>query len=550
MSLKPNGELLGEFRSNEVGRFTVVITATDGGEGHFQLEPILLDVRQLDADVPEYGPNNKGCANGGLPVDASGSLFDGKFTSCDCSKIALYVGDNCDDQCDEPDRKDAKTGRCVGDSSDRDSTTIPLVVGVLVVLFLVAVGADRFYKFRVSMRPIDFDDLNQKMIENGTIMEGQLFSDRKPRELKRSDVSLLEQVGRGAFGAVWKAMLNERGRPEYLVAAKTVLEEGAVSAAATEDLTTEATVMAQLEGHRNLVSIIGVVTSGTPLILVLSYCDHGSMLIYLRKRAVHGRVIAHQHKIDFGAQIARGMEHLSGRHFIHRDLAARNVLLTSGQSVSNLVCKVADFGLSRAGGSSGVTSDETNEVYYRSQNGILPVRWTAPEALEQLVFTHASDVWSFGIVIIEIIQDGVKPLADIKSNQGVVHHTVSGGIHPQPRECDAGESMVDFYNVACECFALSPAARPNFSGLAEVLEKLSQVGKDDGAAATDPQLSEPSVSHKHGRVSNLASAFGYGRRSTSHQARVLSSVSSPGSNSGERSSNPTLYPTNVSHYSV
>jgi predicted AlkP superfamily pyrophosphatase or phosphodiesterase len=91
------------------------------------------------------------------------------------------------------------------------------------------------------------------------------------------------------------------------------------------------------------------------------------MLDHLRKRVADGEAASAVHKLDFGAQIARGMEHLAERHFIHRDLAARNVLLTSGPSISKLVCKVADFGLSRAGDSAGKkeAADDSND-YYKS----------------------------------------------------------------------------------------------------------------------------------------------------------------------------------------
>jgi serine/threonine protein kinase len=498
VSIKSNGEILGEFSADEIGEFALIITVTDGNGGTFVLEPILLDVRQLDIKVPNFGPNNKGCENLGVPVDKSGDEFDGIFTSCDCTGIALYVGQNCDELCEIDARKDT-SGHCVSISTviqsdsatdSATSTILAVVVGALVLLMLLIAGAVRYHNFRRSMRPIDFDKLNQKLLKNGTVADAQLFSDRKPRELKRSDVVLLEQVGSGAFGAVWKAMLNESratGRPEYQVAAKTILDNGRTDtiSAATEELTTEAAVMAQLEGHRNLVSIIGVVTAGTPMILVLAYCDHGSMLNHLANRAAEGNAVPAVHKIDFGIQTARGMEHLSQRRFIHRDLASRNVLLTSGQSVSNLVCKIADFGLSRAGDRSDDNTCEdqdSREDYYKSQCCNFPVRWTAPEAMEQLKFTHASDVWSFGIVIIEIIQDGAKPFSEMKSNLGVIRHTISGGVHPKPLECEADSVMADLYNVACECFDFSPAVRPSFTELASGLEERMRLtfGRDEG----------------------------------------------------------------------
>jgi serine/threonine protein kinase len=252
------------------------------------------------------------------------------------------------------------------------------------------------------------------------------------------------------------------GPPEYQVAAKTVLKPHE-NQAATDDLLTEAMVMAQVVGHPNLVSIIGIVTSGNPYMLILSLCDHGSLLSELRKRAASGSAFVDSHKLELGGQTARGMEHLSKCHFIHRDLAARNVLLTSGVSECGLVCKVADFGLSRGG--EAEASDDDGTTYYRSKQGVFPIRWTAPESMETLVFNQASDVWSFGIVLLEIAQDGDKPYHTIRSNPDVMHFVRAGKTHPKPPCC----SNV-LFSIMLACWSSDPGARPSFARLAAMLE--------------------------------------------------------------------------------
>lgn len=190
-----------------------------------------------------------------------------------------------------------------------------------------------------------------------------------------------------------------------MVAVKTSLDTEGEGA---EELCREATVMAQVTGHPNLVSLVGVVTSGAPLLLLVSLCENGSVLDYLKeKRSV-------MEKMQMACEIAMGMEHLIGAKFIHRDLAARNVLVDVSRT-----CKVADFGLSRAttvGGAANAqdASEDTDgkEDYYRSQHGVFPVRWTSPESMETLRFTVASDVWSYGVTVLEIYQDGTRPYAD------------------------------------------------------------------------------------------------------------------------------------------
>ena len=70
-----------------------------------------------------------------------------------------------------------------------------------------------------------------------------------------------------------------------------------------------------------------------------------------------------------------------------------------------------------------------------AQTGMILVRWTAPEGLSGAKFSSASDVWSFGIVVVEVLQDGAAPYPGTRSNPAVISLVVSGGVHPKPEEC-------------------------------------------------------------------------------------------------------------------
>eukprot|EP00729_Bicosta_minor_P007791 gene7791-8950_t len=170
----------------------------------------------------------------------------------------------------------------------------------------------------------------------------------KPRELAREHLKLIKPpIGQGQFGKVWKGILTEsasEGLPGYLVAAKTATAAiSSSSANPNAELLEEASIMARVTGHMNVVSLVGVITKGLPMVLVVSYCEFGSLLLRLREQASADSPLSLADKLNFAVHVANGMEHLANELVVHRDLAARNVLLNSEQ-----VAQVADFGLSRA----------------------------------------------------------------------------------------------------------------------------------------------------------------------------------------------------------
>lgn len=139
-----------------------------------------------------------------------------------------------------------------------------------------------------------------------------------------------------------------------------------------EALLRVATVMGQVNNHPNLVALIGVVTSGTPLLLILSLCGWGSLPSVLKQSQTALRLADDDDRLRYALEIGRGMSHLVEHRFAHRDLAARNMLADAQN-----VCKIAAFGLSRATKASGGTGqgDGNGQAEYcRSQSGMFPVR--------------------------------------------------------------------------------------------------------------------------------------------------------------------------------
>jgi serine/threonine protein kinase len=207
-----------------------------------------------------------------------------------------------------------------------------------------------------------------------------------------------------------------------------------------------------------------VVTRGDPLVLIISFCEHGSLLSMLIQRAKAGKPLELGLKLKLGLDVARGMKHLVDAKFIHRDLAARNVLVGSGT-----VGKVADFGLARGTATTSTVRrnsfDGAQPEYFKDAKGVFPIRWTAPEAMDTFKYTTATDVWSFGIVLVEIFQDGKQPYSDITDNTQVMTQVLGHGYkHPRPAGCS-----IKIYESLLECWADQPEDRPSFDGLIAIL---------------------------------------------------------------------------------
>ncbi|XP_016106582.1 ephrin type-B receptor 3-like [Sinocyclocheilus grahami] len=154
--------------------------------------------------------------------------------------------------------------------------------------------------------------------------------------------------------------------------------------------------------------------------------------------------------------IAAGMKYLSDMNYVHRDLAARNVLVNS-----NLVCKVSDFGLSRF-----LDDNSSDPTYTSSLGGKIPIRWTAPEAIAFRKFTSASDVWSYGIVMWEVMSFGERPYWDM-SNQDVMNAVEQDYRLPPPMDCPAV-----LHQLMLECWVKERNMRPRFGQIVSTLDKL------------------------------------------------------------------------------
>ncbi|XP_052591252.1 ephrin type-A receptor 5 isoform X8 [Peromyscus californicus insignis] len=268
------------------------------------------------------------------------------------------------------------------------------------------------------------------------------------KEIEASCITIERVIGAGEFGEVCSGRLKLPGKRELPVAIKT-LKVG-YTEKQRRDFLGEASIMGQFD-HPNIIHLEGVVTKSKPVMIVTEYMENGSLDTFLKKNDGQFTVIQ---LVGMLRGIAAGMKYLSDMGYVHRDLAARNILINS-----NLVCKVSDFGLSR------VLEDDP-EAAYTTRGGKIPIRWTAPEAIAFRKFTSASDVWSYGIVMWEVVSYGERPYWEM-TNQDVIKAVEEGYRLPSPMDCPAA-----LYQLMLDCWQKDRNSRPKFDEIVNMLDKL------------------------------------------------------------------------------
>uniref|UniRef100_A0A670IS26 receptor protein-tyrosine kinase n=2 Tax=Podarcis muralis TaxID=64176 RepID=A0A670IS26_PODMU len=268
------------------------------------------------------------------------------------------------------------------------------------------------------------------------------------KEIDPSRIRIERVIGAGEFGEVCSGRLKTPGKREIPVAIKTL--KGGYVDRQRRDFLREASIMGQFD-HPNIIRLEGVVTKSRPVMIVVEYMENGSLDSFLRKHDGHFTVIQ---LVGMLRGIASGMKYLSDMGYVHRDLAARNILVNS-----NLMCKVSDFGLSR------VLEDDP-EAAYTTSGGKIPIRWTAPEAIAYRKFSSASDTWSYGIVMWEVMSYGERPYWEM-SNQDVILSIEEGYRLPAPMGCPAS-----LHQLMLHCWQKERNHRPKFTDIVSFLDKL------------------------------------------------------------------------------
>ncbi|KAL7046554.1 hypothetical protein ACKWTF_002640 [Chironomus riparius] len=279
------------------------------------------------------------------------------------------------------------------------------------------------------------------------VTDGLSHRTRDQWEIDRSSLRFVKKLGSGQFGDVWEGLWNNTTP----VAIKT-LKPNTMD---PKDFLAEAQIMKKLR-HSKLIQLYAVCTLEEPIYIITELMKHGSLLEYLQGK---GRNLKLPQLIDMAAQIAAGMAYLESQNYIHRDLAARNVLVGD----NNLV-KLADFGLARL-----IKEDE-----YEARVGArFPIKWTAPEAANYSRFSIKSDVWSFGILLTELVTYGRLPYPGM-TNAEVLTQVEHGYRMPMPPNCTPA-----LYEIMLECWHKDPMRRPTFETLQWKLEDFFVMDQSD-----------------------------------------------------------------------
>ncbi|XP_072293233.1 vascular endothelial growth factor receptor kdr-like isoform X2 [Eucyclogobius newberryi] len=376
-------------------------------------------------------------------------------------------------------------------------------------------------------------------------------------EFPRDRLQLGKTLGHGAFGKVVEASAFGIDKFSTCKTVAVKMLKGGATSNERKALMSELKILIHIGHHLNVVNLLGACTKpGGPLMMIVEFCKYGNLSNYLRSKRddfivykkqdgkvlsgsgcelselmkrrlesvastgssassgfiedksycdseeeeeeaedLYKRVLTLEDLICYSFQVAKGMEFLASRKCIHRDLAARNILLSE-----NNVVKICDFGLAR-----DVYKDPD---YVRKGDARLPLKWMAPEAIFDKVYTTQSDVWSFGVLMWEIFSLGASPYPGVQIDEEFCCRLKEGTRMRAPEY-----SSSEIYQTMLDCWHGEPLKRPSFTelvgGLGDLLQaSVQQEGKHyipintvllakvgDLSGSTDDKLTQP-MSHR------------------------------------------------------
>eukprot|EP01114_Cavostelium_apophysatum_P024005 TRINITY_DN9249_c0_g1_i2.p1 TRINITY_DN9249_c0_g1~~TRINITY_DN9249_c0_g1_i2.p1 ORF type:complete len:713 (+),score=81.30 TRINITY_DN9249_c0_g1_i2:118-2256(+) len=386
----------------------------------------------ISSDLPTFTPAQMVESSEDIPVSSVTAAYDGKQQLILAWVQAQPFLDDAPVARYSIARVSGHQSSTTGQVSESDSPeknnrglTIGLSVG-FVALLLISLGIFIIVK-RVRRRE-NKEEISLVSVSNVLI--------------DASDVLLKEELGRGNFGIVYKALYKKNRE----VAAKKLNSE----VIDRDSLFKELEIMKLIPRHPNIVELVGVFLNEKDIFIISNFCPGGCLKNVLNSDGVIDRKL----QLKWSLEIARGMVFLHtalpGIEIIHRDLAARNILLNDNVAV------VADFGMSRL--------KPQDSDYAKTQTAVGPLKWMSPESLSMRKFSVKSDVFSYGVTLFEVFSRQ-NPWAAI-SNTEAAYQVVEGGRISIP-----STFPVEISQVITSCWKQLPEDRPDFRAVVNFLEK-------------------------------------------------------------------------------
>lgn len=281
-------------------------------------------------------------------------------------------------------------------------------------------------------------------------------------EIRRHFLASAGVVGAGQFGEVHLAKLSLKyGTPKHqpeeghIMVAVKMLKLSAPAEDRTEFIR-ECEAMLHIS-HPNLLTMHGVSVRRRPWLCIVELVAYGDMLSIVKASKTKDIELSYPEQLRIVAQAAEGMAHMARSGYVHMDLAARNLLLGKG-----LVCKVADFGLTR-------TVNPQTKMFVQTEQMKVPMKWMSPESMDSRLWSEKSDVWSFAVTMWEIFTYGEVPFGQFINKD--VQLKVRGGLRlKQPDDCPD-----EMYALMIQCWDQNYITRPPFQKVSDALHRMLDV---------------------------------------------------------------------------
>lgn len=339
------------------------------------------------------------------------------------------------------------------EEESKESNIYPIIIGGCIGLFLliilvILIIIFLFYRNRIK----------EKQIEDTSKIE--LNVNIQVNEIK--DLEIGKLLGCGNYGEVYRGKWKFGDVAIKKISTRTEFkqENSHQISSVCDKFRLELLILTKLN-HINIVRLFGTYKD----YIVMEFIEYGSLDKFIIKYKYN---FINRQYVDFyhiALQICNGMMYLKEKKIIHCDLAIRNILIDVKDTEDDykIIAKISDFGLSKL---------TVSGMYVSSQSDQLPVRWCAPEVLQENKFSHESDIWSFGIVLWELFSLAEVPYRNLTNFQ-ILGHILDGNRLQKPINCDD-----HLYNFMLNMWKINTYERTTLDEAFILLENIVQKNKE------------------------------------------------------------------------